>query len=1469
MLSVRLRRGIGLAALAVAIAPMAMASFNQPLVVTTPGANDLPASKIRFEMPGGILAPVEPTPGQGLQIKFPGEVPEPGVLVMPNGQRIQVSGVAPGNILHVDTFLNVSIPSPVNSPGLSIVPPPRTPAAQTGVRAADDLSNEAFIAAHSNRQLLAALDTEPDYSGTDLDFDAPMLPDIKADNWEIAVAAAFDDLLTHGYVDPDRAISSAQHIAEIRADPGAAAARADYVRQEMRAVVASIESRTQVAIASANAQRWQARQDTVRALRAYEREAGADGVWTPAELERYEALHQAVSDAWEFTPEEEAAMAAQDAVRQDVMSHVMDMARVLDTLNAEDLEFLKNANAVTAEIIDWQNFRLPLLGEVNLTFTGETAGWMRDRIYNAKASLIHAENVKLAAEMVMKDPYATADQKRAASDIYQMADLLAFAAEDDIALGMAVTLFGTSADLALLGLGGPINQLAEYIGGGIRTAGGKLIDKTRSLFNRTSQRTGTTGASGAAGAGARGAGNLTAEELARQADLEAKFNEYFQRVIRPKVVELAEKYGISGADLTALLQQADSPALYAASPLKEVAQATLNRLRTIETMIEKALASGVRQPVVDDIIARARTAAAGNVERFALQAEAELTMSVVNQSGGRIIVEGAGRMASSELFTEIFGEFASSPAVRMEVENGLRMLRGQGGTFHPPSNQAQVQALREALHLIDDGAESLWYLDATGELTKLVDDAFLDGARNWLAQQSDLVKQFFAERPPPGADAFSDTLRLPPGSAPRPPVSGIPDNGLTLRMPGPGGAAGVADNATTLIIPPARPIPATGLADNATTLIIPPARPIPASGVADNATTMMLPGQRPSFRSAPTEVGNLADQSLTVIDNFGTPSSRNALTERGASLGDSAGTVLNPPRPFGTPAAPPAFFNAPLDDLGRMIDNQLGAPPPGGVRPNQAWTPGPGGQTILMETTEGLGGRLPWFRPSGLITGPDGRYVIHFAPGTDGQARTSGANCPLPFGTGGAVIGSTPMLFPAFPGAMPQITNNCLNGASDVTLVEFDRLRFIQQDRPAATTGQTPAPLPTELRARTGAIVAVIDSGIDWRHPDFDQQNLWWNPGEIAGNGRDDDNNGFVDDIIGWNFVADTNIPWDRAGHGTFVAGQIAGRAGSEVAGVNPDARIMVLKAVGDDGAARASNIVRAIAYAVDNGAKVINLSVGGEGLTQAETIAVEHAAARGVLVVVAAGNSNTDVAGFGLAANPRVITVAALDAQGRRAPFSNAGAQVDIAAPGVEIAGLRARRSDFMAIGAPANYRAGSAAYGPQATRYRATGTSFAAPLVAGAASLILTRRPNLDAESVRRMLLYSARDVETPGKDQFTGYGALNIEAALAADPAYFVESALIAAAPAMSGNRQVLRVTGTAQANRFRTAYLELGAGENPTEWRRVGTALNQAVEAGAVGELEPALFSGSPVWTLRLIVEHADGTRREARYRLNLG
>ncbi|MBJ7328803.1 MAG: S8 family serine peptidase [Solirubrobacteraceae bacterium] len=270
--------------------------------------------------------------------------------------------------------------------------------------------------------------------------------------------------------------------------------------------------------------------------------------------------------------------------------------------------------------------------------------------------------------------------------------------------------------------------------------------------------------------------------------------------------------------------------------------------------------------------------------------------------------------------------------------------------------------------------------------------------------------------------------------------------------------------------------------------------------------------------------------------------------------------------------------------------------------------------------------------------------------------------------------------------------------------------------------------------------VAVIDSGVDLNHPDL-AENIWANTDEIAGNGIDDDGNGFVDDARGWNFVANSPNPQDDNGHGTHVAGIIGakGNNGVGVAGVAWKAKIMPIKVLDAGAIGSAATLALGIRYAVANGAQVINLSVSGPGYSRAFEEAVQLASDSGVIVVGAAGNDGRSIdetpvypAAF---TAPLLLTVAATAPGGGLSSVSNFGAAfVKLAAPG----------QDVVSTALGGGYE-------------RRTGTSMAAPHVAGAAVLLVSARPDLGAAGWRDALLASAK------KGLPVSSGSLNLAGAL----------------------------------------------------------------------------------------------------------
>lgn len=245
------------------------------------------------------------------------------------------------------------------------------------------------------------------------------------------------------------------------------------------------------------------------------------------------------------------------------------------------------------------------------------------------------------------------------------------------------------------------------------------------------------------------------------------------------------------------------------------------------------------------------------------------------------------------------------------------------------------------------------------------------------------------------------------------------------------------------------------------------------------------------------------------------------------------------------------------------------------------------------------------------------------------------------------------------------------------------------------------------LTGNANKVVAVIDSGTQWSHPDLDT-NIWANTDEIAGNGVDDDGNGYVDDIRGWDFYNNDNNPDDSDGHGTHTAGTIGaeGNNGQGVTGVMWDCQIMPLRFLGPFGGST-SDAVAALDYAVANGSKVSNNSWGGGGFSSSLYNAIANARASGHIFVAAAGNDGVNTDGsphYPSSYNlDNIISVAATDNRDGLASFSNYGSSsVDVGAPGVDIA------STYSGSG-----------------YVWSSGTSMAAPHVAGLVALLQIQNP------------------------------------------------------------------------------------------------------------------------------------------------
>lgn len=220
-------------------------------------------------------------------------------------------------------------------------------------------------------------------------------------------------------------------------------------------------------------------------------------------------------------------------------------------------------------------------------------------------------------------------------------------------------------------------------------------------------------------------------------------------------------------------------------------------------------------------------------------------------------------------------------------------------------------------------------------------------------------------------------------------------------------------------------------------------------------------------------------------------------------------------------------------------------------------------------------------------------------------------------------------------------------------------------------------------QGNSNIVVAVLDSGVDYNHPDL-AANIWINQAELTGTpGVDDDGNGMIDDIRGWDFVDDDNDPIDSDDHGTHVAGTVAavGNNNTGITGVSWTAKIMVLRFLDAFGSGSVADAIEAIDYAIDKGAKIINASYGSYTFSTAERDAIARARNADILFVAAAGNDNwnNDSATKHYPSSydlTNIIAVAATDQSDSRASFSNYGAtSVDVAAPGTSIFSTRPDR--------------------------------------------------------------------------------------------------------------------------------------------------------------------------------------------------
>ncbi|HEX5066138.1 MAG TPA: S8 family serine peptidase, partial [Myxococcota bacterium] len=422
-----------------------------------------------------------------------------------------------------------------------------------------------------------------------------------------------------------------------------------------------------------------------------------------------------------------------------------------------------------------------------------------------------------------------------------------------------------------------------------------------------------------------------------------------------------------------------------------------------------------------------------------------------------------------------------------------------------------------------------------------------------------------------------------------------------------------------------------------------------------------------------------------------------------------------------------------------------------------------------------------------------------------------------------------------------------------------------------------------------GAVIAVVDSGLDYTHPDA-ADNVWVNPGEDQGgdgratdadrNGVDDDGNGFVDDLIGFDFqnsldangdgdyvdpedVSDAD-PFDDNGHGTHVAGTAAavGGNGIGVIGVAPRAKLMALKGFPAAGSAASSALARAIVYAADNGADVINASWScGERCTVNPLIdeAVRYAHALGTVYVDSAGNSGDDVVFYSPEKRRETIVVAATNEDHSHASFSSVGFLVDVAAPGAG----RQRAGDpfstrailsMLSSGAPEGFSAGLRVGDAW---LRLAGTSMSTPHVAGVVALIRSLHPDATPEDVRALLRATARDVGPPGHDRLFGAGIVDALAAVTRR-APQVRGVFDEPGPGaiLDARGDVIEILGSADGADFASYALAYGRGMDPAAWHPIEPAGDGPVSEGLLARWPVGALDVGP-FVLRLDVTSRAG------------
>ncbi len=383
-------------------------------------------------------------------------------------------------------------------------------------------------------------------------------------------------------------------------------------------------------------------------------------------------------------------------------------------------------------------------------------------------------------------------------------------------------------------------------------------------------------------------------------------------------------------------------------------------------------------------------------------------------------------------------------------------------------------------------------------------------------------------------------------------------------------------------------------------------------------------------------------------------------------------------------------------------------------------------------------------------------------------------------------------------------------------------------------------------------IIGVIDTGIDYTHPDL-IESLWHNQAELNGlPGVDDDHNGYVDDVAGWDFTdaprfADggdykdpDNDPMDEfgSGHGTQVAGIIAAQANNVtgISGIAPGVKVMNLRAGTASGYLEEDDVARAILYAVENGAQIINMSFGDVALSRFLKDVIYFAYQNGVLMICSSGNSGDDQLQYpsGLA---ETVSVGATDSSDYLAGFSSYGETLDLVAPGMNMLST--------AVGGGYN---------------RVNGTSFSAPVVSAIAGLVLSVHPGFSPERVRNILKTTSQDILYNGWDIYSGAGRADAWQAVRVPEAGILSLTQPGLNSGFAGD--TLWLVGSIMHPDLVDAYVEYGLGKNPQQWFLVRRFEREQVFSDTLGFVSASQLSDTLI-TVRLTMHLVDARSDELR------